>query len=110
MASDILHPSRPESPRTLALTATRAADATVRRATPNDRAALYRFLASLSPRSTIQRFHGAGFRASEDMLDRLLRCDGSGVAVVAVGAVGAVVAEGAGVVVVGHAMWAPATE
>lgn len=44
----------------------------VRAAAATDRDALRLFLAGLSPISLTTRFHGAGFRATEDMLDLLL--------------------------------------
>jgi GNAT superfamily N-acetyltransferase len=71
---------------------------TIRRATLDDRNALRRFLSRLSPRSCVQRFLGGGFRATDTMLDLLLRRDGTGTAMVAVTADR----------IVGHAMWGPA--
>jgi GNAT superfamily N-acetyltransferase len=69
----------------------------IRPATEADRADLRRFFAGLSLRSSFHRFFGGGFRATDPMLDVLLRKGLPGGARVAVEPGG----------IVGHALWTP---
>jgi GNAT superfamily N-acetyltransferase len=69
----------------------------IRPATEADRGDLRRFFAGLSVLSSFHRFFGGGFRATDPMLDVLLRKGLPGGARVVVGPGG----------IVGHALWTP---
>jgi RimJ/RimL family protein N-acetyltransferase len=69
----------------------------IRPATEADRGDLRRFFAGLSSLSSFRRFFGGGFRATDPMLDVLLRKGLPGGARVAAGPGG----------IVGHALWTP---